>query len=192
MVIAKSFSKKIVEAIRLGGIGILPSDTLYGIMGSALIPETVERIYRVRGRDEGKPMIVLIAGIDELKRFALRPTAAQKNFYSRYWPGKVSVVLPCRIQQFAYVHRGTGTIAFRVPDRKPLRDFLKKTGPLVAPSANRQGEVPAKTIAEAKKYFGNAVDVYVDTGHLAGSASTVIAFRRDKPVVLRQGDMRIS
>ena len=191
MFIAKSFSKKVIETIRAGGIGVFPSDTLYGIMGSALVPGVVERIYRVRGRDQGKPMIILIADTGELKRFGIHPTAAQKKFYARHWPGKVSVVLPCRIKRFAYLHRGTGTLAFRVPGKKQSREFLKKTGPLVAPSANRQGEAPAETIAQARKYFGNAVDCYVDIGKLAGSPSTVVSFRRGEPIVLRRGAVRI-
>ncbi len=191
MFIAKSFSKKVIAAIRDGGIGILPSDTLYGIMGSALMPETVEKIYCLRHRGEHKPMIVLIADKSELTLFGIHPTAAQKNFYTRYWPGKVSVILPCRIKRFAHVHRGTGTIAFRVPDKKPLRDFLKKTGPLVAPSANWQGEAPAKTIAQARKYFGAAIDVYVDAGRHVGSPSTVVSFQRGKVKILRQGAARI-
>jgi L-threonylcarbamoyladenylate synthase len=100
----------------------------------------------------------------------------------------VSVVLPCRAKRWAYLHRGTGTLAFRVPDKKQLRDFLRKTGPLVAPSANPQGNVPAETIVQARKYFGNAVNCYVDRGSLVGSASTVVTFRHGMPVVLRQGD----
>lgn len=191
MSIAKSFSKKVIAAIQGGGIGVFPSDTLYGIMGSALIPETVEKIYRLRHRGEHKPMIILIADGSELKLFGVHPTAAQKNFYTRYWPGKVSVVLPCRTKKFVYLHRGTGAIAFRVPDKKQLRDFLKKTGPLVAPSANHEGEVPAKTIAEAKKYFGVLADVYVDAGILAGDPSTVVSFGRGKVKILRQGAVRI-
>ena len=191
MFIAKSFSKKVIETIRAGGIGVFPSDTLYGIMGSALVPGVVERIYRVRGRDQGKPMIILIADTGELKRFGIHPTVVQKEFYMRHWPGKVSVVLPCRIKRFAYLHRETGNIAFRVPDVKPLRDFLKKTGPLVGPSANRQGEMPAETIAEAKRYFGVLVDVYVDAGRWAGSPSTVVSFQRGKVKILRQGAARI-
>jgi len=191
MFIAKSFSKKIVETIRIGGIGVFPSDTLYGIMGSALLPETVERIYRVRGRDRKKPMIILIGDAGDLSLFGVRATTAQKEFYTRYWPGKVSVVLPCRAKRWAYLHRGTGTLAFRVPDKKQLRDFLRETGPLVAPSANPQGNVPAETIVQAWKYFGDAVNCYVDRGRLVGSASTVVTFRRGMPVVLRQGDVII-
>lgn len=191
MVVAKSFSKKIAGIIRAGGIGVLPSDTLYGIMGPALFPEAVERIYHLRHRGEHKPMIVLIGSVRDLALFGVRPTQSQESFYSQYWPGKVSVVLPCPLKKLAYLHRGTETIAFRVPDAKPLRDFLKQTGPLVAPSANHEGEAPAETIAEAKKYFGGYVDAYVDVGRLTGNASTVVAFRRGKPVVLRQGDVRI-
>ncbi|MEK7089665.1 MAG: Sua5/YciO/YrdC/YwlC family protein [Patescibacteria group bacterium] len=61
-----------------------------------------------------------------------------------------------------------------MPKGVALRSLLKQTGPLVAPSANPEGEMPARTIREAKKYFGNRVDFYVDSGMQKGAASTII------------------
>ena len=88
--------------------------------------------------------------------------------------------------------RGTGTIAFRMPDIPELRDLLVQTGPLIAPSANTEGEPPALTVGDAKKYFGDEVDFYVDAGKLESLPSTLITFENGEPVVLRQGAVSLS
>jgi L-threonylcarbamoyladenylate synthase len=175
-----------------GGIGVTPTDTLYGLVASALDPDAVERVYRVRGRDEGKPCIVLIADISELEQFNLElGGSSTSKWLERLWPGKVSMILPCPDERFAYLHRGTGTIAFRLPDKPELREFLRETGPLIAPSANPQGMAPAKTVVEAEAYFGDDVDFYVDGGMLAGEPSTVVKFEDEKLMVIREGAVRI-
>lgn len=174
-----------------GGVGVLPTDTIYGIVGSALVPDTVERIYRLRRRNKKKPMIVLIQSLVELGRFGVSLTAKERAIARRLWPGKVSIILPCRSAKFAYLHRGTRTLAFRMPEPHWLRAMLRATGPLVAPSANFEGEPPAKTIAEAKRYFGSRVEFYGDAGKMVSAPSTLVAFKDGVVKVLRQGVVKI-
>ncbi len=174
-----------------GSVGVLPTDTIYGIVGSALRKDTVERIYALRRRERNKPMIVLIASAAELKRFGVAPRAPAKRVLEKVWPGKVSVILPCTSKKFAYLHRGTKTLAFRVPSSARLRALLAKTGPLVAPSANIEGEAPSRTIAEAKRYFGDRVEFYTH-GRTSSAPSTLINIdRKGQVTVLRQGAARV-
>ncbi len=182
------------DLLRSGKIGVIPTDTIYGLVASATDSAAVERVYRVRGRDDGKPCIVLIADMADLDRFI--PSMSLSNpvtqWFGKWWPGKVSVILPCPDEKWSYLHRGTGTIAFRVPDVPALREFLRMTGPLVAPSANPQGLPPAGTIAEAGAYFGDSVDFYVDGGILESVPSTLVRFDDGRPVVVRSGAVEIS
>jgi L-threonylcarbamoyladenylate synthase len=160
-------------------------------MGSALRPETVERIYAVRGRDLDKPLIVLVAGVADLGRFGISLSSEETAFLERWWPGKISVVLSCGDEEFRYLHRGTGSVAFRCPDVAELRELLEEAGPLVAPSANPQGLPPSETVEEAKRYFGDQVDFYVDGGRLSGEPSTLVKLKDGKVEVLRQGAVEI-
>lgn len=139
----------------------MPTDTIYGIVGSAMKRKTVERIYRLRKRNPKKPFIILISSARDLAKFGIRSDARVKAFLNKVWPGPVSVILPCLTPKFRYLHRGTKTLAFRVPKPKATRALLEKTGPLVAPSANVEGKPPARNIGEAIRYFGDKVDVYV-------------------------------
>jgi len=185
----------IIPSLRAGGVGILPTDTIYGIVGSALQKKTVERIYRLRKRNPRKPMIVLVADIRDLAQFGVSPNARAKNILRKIWPDKVSVIMPIAsspaLKKFRYLHRGTKTLAFRMPKPAWLRALLKATGPLVAPSANFEGKTPAKDIKAAKRFFGDRVDFYIDTGKLVARPSTLIAIKEGKVEVLRRGAVKV-
>ena len=183
----KVSQKKATAILKRGGVGVLATDTLYGIVGSALSKKTVARIYRLRKRNLKKPLIILIASIGDLAQFGVRANTQTKKLLNVVWPGKVSVILPCPRKRFAYVHRGTQTLAFRIPKSASLKRLLQKTGPLVAPSANIEGMPPETTIKEAKKYFGTAVDFYINAGKRVSAPSTIVVIEGGHIVIKRQG-----
>lgn len=185
------FSQEVIKKLKSGEVAVISTDTLYGIVGQALRKETVDEIYRLRKRRSEKSCIVLIADMDDLRYFDINPDIFARKVLSRVWPGKVSVVLQCGTERFAYLHRGGKSLAFRLPHNEELRELLRFTGPLIAPSANLEGEKPAETIEEARVYFGDNVETYVDGGLLQGEPSTLIAFEGDVIKVLRQGAVRI-
>lgn len=170
-----------------GEICILPTDTIYGFVASALLPESVERLYKARGRDERKPCIVLLSSADDIARFDRVVSSEERRILNRVWPGAVSVILSGFSEPFSYLHRGTGTIAFRVPNVSELRGMLRISGPIIAPSANPEGMKPAETIEESELYFGGRADFFVDGGRLSGLPSTVVKVENNHLSVVRQG-----
>ena len=183
----KNIDSEVIEKIRNGGVGVLPTDTLYGIVGSALNEDAVELIYALRKRNSSKPMIILIASLNDLGFFdiPLEPVLLEK--VKTFWPGKVSIILDCTKKEFHYLHRGGNSLAFRLPEDEWLRELLKQTGPLVAPSANFEGEKEAKDIDQAREYFGESVDFYVDFGVLESDPSTIVRIKEGKLEVVRKG-----
>lgn len=169
----------------------MPTDTIYGLVGSAFLSKAVRRIYRVRKRSPNKPCIILISDLADFKKFKVKINFSQKRFLNKYWPGKLSVILPVAGRQFAYLHRGTNSLAFRLPAKASLRRLIAKTGPLVAPSANFEGRPPATTISEAKKYFDKRADFYVDGGKLKSKASTLVDLRGKGATILREGAVKV-
>ena len=173
---------ELIKLIKQGGVAVIPTDTVYGIVGIALLQETVLRIYKIKGRDADKPCIILIGDISEIKKFHINISKEQKNYLNKIWKDSlrpISVILDCPSPLFAYLHRNTNTLAFRLPSNRLLREFLLRTGPLVAPSANIQNMPPAKNIKEAKKYFGNSVGLYIDGDSAKGTASRIVKLNRD-------------
>ena len=183
--------KDAATILKQGGIGVLATDTLYGLVGCALSKKTVERIYRVRKRNPKKPCIILIHSLRDCARFGVKADARTKQLLSTVWPGKVSVILPCAFKKFTYLHRGTNTLAFRMPKNILLRQVLQKIGPLIAPSANIEGMSPATTITEAKKYFSKTVDFYMNAGKRVSAPSTLIAIEHGRIIIKRQGAVNL-
>ena len=179
-------SKTLCKALQMGKIAVIPTDTIYGIVSVAFNKDTVEKIYKLRKRNPTKPFIILISSLKDLKHFGIVLTQKQKDLLQKIWPNPVSVILACPESKFQYLHRGTKTLAFRMPKNKDLLELLERVGPLVAPSANFEGGKPAENIKEAKKYFGDNV-LYVDGGKLTGKPSTLIDLIGSKPKVVRQG-----
>jgi L-threonylcarbamoyladenylate synthase len=175
-----------IEIIKNGGVGVLPTDTLYGLVASAFHQPAVERIYDLKERDTSKALIVLIGDFSDLETFGISLSHHQKDICEREWPGQVSIILPCSPDKFSYIHRGNNSIAFRLPADLELRSFLHKTGPLVAPSANPEGKSPAKNIEQVKEYFDENVDFYLDGGERAGNASKLISLKEGGIKVLRE------
>lgn len=180
-------SPELAEKIKRGAVGVLPTDTSYGLAGSAYLPETIERIYDIRQRERNKALIILISSLDDLKLFHVKIDEFTENILQKIWPGRVSVILPCLSEKFYYLHRGLHALAFRLPNHKELVELVKNTGPIVVPSANPQGFSPAKTIQEAKKYFSDKVDFYVNLGKLESEPSTLIAVENGAITIKREG-----
>ena len=188
----KNVDKIIVPILLSGGIGVFPTDTIYGVLGSALKKETIDRIYKLRKRELKKPMIILISSVNDLHLLGIDLNVKQKNVITKLWPGKISIAFDCKSKKLSYLHRGTFSLAFRLPKDENLVKILKKTGPLVATSANIAGAKPAETCNEAKKYFEDKVDFYVDYGKLKSMHSTLVKIDvLGNIAVLREGAMKI-
>ncbi len=184
------YDSEMAGIIKEGGIAVIPTDTIYGIVGSALNPEIVEKIYRLRSRSEHKPFIVLVSSVDEAKVFCGEIPLESQSILESIWPEKASVILPVTDPKFEYLTRGTGTLALRMPKDPELLEFLQMTGPLVAPSANPESEKPAETLDEAWEYFPE-LDFYIDGGTLQNIPSTLLKIEEGKIVVLRQGAWKV-
>ena len=174
--------------VKPGVVGILPTDTVYGLVARAADQIAVERLYHLKHR-ENKPGTIIAASIDQLVALGIKKRYL--SAVSQYWPGAVSVVIPCG-PELAYLHLAKGSLAVRIPDLPALRKLLEITGPLATTSANQPGAPTATTVAEAHAYFGNQVDFYIDGGDLRQhQPSTVIRVVDDAIEVLRAGAVTI-
>ena len=175
----------IAEAAALlmkGGVVILPTDTVYGIAAHPGYPEAVARICTIKGRSGDKPIALLVADPEAITRFgAIFPEAA-KALAARYWPGALTLVLPCGER-----HEG-----FRVPAHDGACALLAACGGVLrVTSANLCGEMPATDAVAALKNVGLEADLVLDGGLSPGGvASTVVKVDVDNTLsVIREGAM---
>lgn len=179
----------LIDLLRQGKIGVLPTDTVYGLVARAEDQMAVSRLYALKKR-ERKPGTLIAGNIDQLVSLGIK--ARYLKAVEQYWPNPVSVIIPCG-EELDYIHLGLHGIAMRIPADQDVIQLLLKTGPLLTTSANRPSEPEAVTMQMAQDYFGEDVDFYVDGGDMSDrQASTVIRIIDDAVEVLRQGAVRIN
>lgn len=167
---------------------VMPTDTVYGIVARAEDTAAVVRLYGLKRR-EHKPGTIIAATIEQLTAVGIK--RRYLTAVEQFWPGSISVVIPCG-PELAYLHQGTNSLAVRIPKDDALQKMLLKTGALLTSSANQPAHPPANTIAEAKAYFGDEVDGYIDGGDLSiREPSTVIRIVDDAIEILRQGVVKL-
>lgn len=188
MIIKSISDPKVVELLNKSKIGILPSDTIYGVMVKATDETAVNKLYELKKREQ-KPGTIIAASVEQLEELGIKHRYLKA--VEQYWPNPLSIIIPTGLE-LAYLHQGKMTLAVRIPKDKSVQHLLEKTGPLVTSSANTPGDSPANTIEEAQKYFGDAVDFYVDGGDLSNRPpSTIIRIIDDAIEVLREGAVKI-
>jgi L-threonylcarbamoyladenylate synthase len=175
----------VAEAARVlagGGLVILPTDTVYGVAADPRVPDAVARLYEAKGRERGKPIPLLAASAAEVARRAGVLNAVEKRLAERFWPGALTLVL----------RAGGGTEGFRVPDCGVTRAILAAAGGVLrVTSANRSGEPPGLTAAEAARALAGRVELVIDGGCApGGEPSTVVQVERGSIRVLREGALR--
>lgn len=173
-----------------GAIGVIPTDTVYGVVAKAVDHDAVRKLYELKSR-ENKPGTLIAADIDQLVELGLK--RRYLTAVEQFWPGAVSVIIPAADPALKYLDQGKMSLAVRIPKDEKLQRLLKKTGLLLTTSANPPGKDPAPTIDQAKKHFGGQVDFYVDGGDLSDrQPSTVIRIVDDAIEVLRPGAVQVT
>ena len=155
-------------------IVIIPTDTIYGFSG--LIGKTAEAIARIKGREENKPFIALIAEPSDIYRYT--DLKIPEPILS-LWPAPLTLIVPLK---------GQGTQDFRCPADEWLRSVVAAAGDAVySTSVNRSGTPPLTDIEAICREFGDSVSLIVDGGNLEGLPSTLVDLSSGTPCVLRQG-----
>ncbi|MBO0776683.1 MAG: threonylcarbamoyl-AMP synthase, partial [Actinobacteria bacterium] len=181
----------LVEAaavLRKGELAVIPTDTVYGIAADAFSPPAVTALLAAKGRGRDMPPPVLVGTVRAAAALVEDLTEPARNLIEEFWPGALTVV--CRASRTLIWDLGDakGTVAIRMPLHPVALDLLKDVGPLAVSSANRSGEPPATTAAEAQAQLGESVAVYLDGGPAPGPVpSTIVDLTGPLPRLLRQG-----
>ncbi len=165
---------------------ILPTDTLYALACRAGDAAAVERLRTAKGRDDGKPLPIVAADLEQVAAFAeLTPEA--ERLAASFWPGPLSLVLRARPGLSDAVTSATHSVAVRVPAQEFLRRLCGVAGPLVSTSANRSGAAAPRTCAEAVEGVGAHAELAVDAGPGRLEPSTLVDVTGPEARLLRAG-----
>jgi L-threonylcarbamoyladenylate synthase len=176
-----------VDVLQEGGVVAFPTDTVYGIAALAFVPENVERLYAVKGRENTKAIAILIASEYELNKIASKPSPAALRLAARFWPGPLTLVVPRSPAVPEVLSKGP-SIGVRVPDHEVALGILSATGPLGVTSANLSGLGNTRTADEVLAQLEGRIHLVVDGGQTPGDTpSTVVDITGERPKVLRPG-----
>lgn len=181
-----------VNALVGGGVVAFPTETVYGLGADARSAAAVRRIFSIKGRPAGNPLIVHVADETIARRYAaIWPQEAHRLARS-LWPGPLTLVLPKTSQIVDEATAGLRTVGLRVPNHALALQLLRAfDGPLAAPSANRSGRVSPTTAEHVRKELGEGVDLILDGGACrVGIESTVLDLSVSVPRILRPGGVK--
>ena len=175
--------------IREGGLVAIPTETVYGLAGDALNPDSARKIYEAKGRPSDNPLIVHIARIEDLDKIACDVPEEAYALGRRFWPGPLTMVLRKKDIVPKETTGGLDTVAVRFPVNSIAREFILKAGGFIAaPSANRSGRPSCTTAEHCRRDLDGRIELIIDGGEVGiGLESTIVDMTVKPPCILRQG-----
>lgn len=178
-----------VAALRAGEVIGLPTETVYGLAADAMNPAAVARIFALKGRPLDHPLIVHIAGIEQLPRFAREIPNSARQLAAAFWPGPLTLILRRQADVPDAVTGDQDTVGLRAPAHPLAQQVLRAfAGGLAAPSANRFGRISATRAEHVREEFGAQVPLLLDGGPCRiGIESSIVDLSAQTPRILRPG-----
>jgi L-threonylcarbamoyladenylate synthase len=177
--------------IRSGGVIAFRTDTFYGLGGDPFNRSAILRIKELKGREDNKPILLLISDESHVDRFV-----EQSEFFrlvaKGHWPAPLTLIGAARAEVPSELTAGTGSLGLRLPDDDGVRAFVRACGgALTATSANVSGQPPARTAQEVENYFPAGIDLIIDGGEVTAiEPSTVLDLNGPKPKLVREGAVK--
>ena len=181
---------EIVSLLRAGGVIAFPTDTAYGLAADPFNESAVERIFKIKGRPETKPILLLVDSV-AMAESVIRTTDVFYRVVEAFWPGPLTIIMHSVASVPTMITAGTKTVGLRWPVAGFATALVSRFGGAVtATSANRSGMPSAVTAEEVVRQLGDSIDALVDGGMLPSSAgSTLLDLTADPPVLLREGPL---
>lgn len=185
-----SFSQA-VDALKRGDAIVFPTETFYGLGADALDHSAVEKIVALKGRSPESPIAVIIGDEKALRSVVTEVSPAAQKLIERFWPGPLTLILPAKSGLPEALLNRQGGIGVRISSHPFAARLARELSrPLTATSANPSGKEPARTLTEARAYFANQIEIFIDAGVLAGKkGSTVAEVVGNRLRILREGEI---
>jgi len=182
-------SHKAREVVARGGVIAFRTDTFYGLGVDPFNSEAIQKLKQLKGREETKPILIVISERDQLARFIKEPSAAFNHLAQTFWPGPLTLVGTANESVPRDITAGTETIGVRLPDDAKVCALVSACGgALTATSANPSTLAPARNAQTVDDYFGEAIDLIVDDGEAkTDRPSTVVDVSGSEAKLIREG-----
>lgn len=178
---------RIASLVQAGRVIAIPTETYYGLGVNPFDAAAVARLLSMKGRPDGKPLLILIGDQTQLHELVTDVSPAARLLMESFWPGPLTLVFPASPRLPETITAGTGTVGVRHTSRPALAAILQHVGALTGTSANRSGEPPVRTAEEVQRILGDAVDVIIDDGTTPGGLPSTVVSVCDGVQLVREG-----
>jgi L-threonylcarbamoyladenylate synthase len=177
------------QIIRDGGLVAFPTETVYGLGGDALNPDSSRKIYAAKGRPSDNPLIVHVADFEDLETIVKEVPDSARKLAKAFWPGPLTMIMNKNDRVPYETTGGLDTVAIRMPNNEIALELIRQSGGFIAaPSANTSGR-PSPTVARyCIEDLSGKIEMILDGGQVGiGLESTIVDLTSDVPMILRPG-----
>ena len=184
---------KALDALKLGALVGIPTETVYGLAGNAFNEHAIDQIFKLKNRPTNNPLILHTHSINEVLHFVQHIPPAAMKLAEAFWPGPLTLLLPKKANIPFSVTSGSHLVAVRIPNHPVTLALLKQLDfPLVAPSANPYTRISPTNAQMVYDYFGDALPIILEGDICSkGIESTIVGFHDNTPIIYRQGAISI-
>ncbi len=180
----------LVNILNNGGTAIIPTDTVYGLVGDATNEKVIKKVFLIKQRENTKPLLILISNFDMLKKYVKNISPLELEIINKFWPGPLTIIFQNKKNLSDILTANKNEIAIRMPDDERLLDLINKLDkPIIATSANIAHKKTITSIDLLEDNIKNNVNYIYDSGFLEDNPSTIIKVIDNKVIIVRDGIM---
>lgn len=180
-------NNNVIEVIKQGGVVIMPTDTIYGIVGDATNELVIKKVFDLKKRERSKAMLILVSDVDMLNEYVECIGDDAKKLINSFWPGPLTIIFKKR-NVSDLLTGGIDTVGIRCPKDDRLLNIIKSLGkPILSTSVNVSGTLQATSIDLVDESILSNVDLIIDDGICEGVASTIVGLDNK---ILREGEIK--
>ena len=180
-------AERVRRVLGKGGLIALPTESFYGLAVAPFDEQALARLWQVKGRSEGKPILVLVGDRPQLGPLVRSIPPAATVLMNAFWPGPLTIVFSAAVELPDALTAGTGSVGIRLSAWQPLVDLLRLVGPVTGTSANREGIQPPCTVEEVQHGLGDVIDLIIDAGPTPGGRPSTVIDVRGPIRIIRYG-----
>lgn len=180
----------IIKTLKDGKLVIMPTDTIYGIIGDATNEDVINKVYEVKERPHDKPLLILVSNLSMLHELVTEIPKETEKIIKKFWPGPLTILLKKSSKVSDTLTANSSLVAIRMPNDKRLLNIMNRLNrPLISTSANISSHNAITNPNQLEEKMKEKIDLIVDEGTVNNEASTLITIVNGKIEILREGSL---